>query len=35
EKSLGAAFGPVGEAPRLRVKVVDKDAMTAISRAEA
>jgi ferredoxin--NADP+ reductase len=39
ERSLGTAFGPVvgkdGEpGPRLRVKVVDKDAMTAISRAE-
>jgi ferredoxin--NADP+ reductase len=40
ERSLGEAFGPVtgkdGEpAPRLRVKVVEKDDMTAISRAEA
>ena len=43
EKSLGAAWsgqhGPVvgkdgNEAPRLRVKVVDKESMTAISRAE-
>ncbi|MDX6219208.1 MAG: ferredoxin/flavodoxin---NADP+ reductase, partial [Frankiales bacterium] len=39
EKSLGEAFGPVvgkdGEpGPRLRVKVVDKESMTAISRAE-
>jgi ferredoxin--NADP+ reductase len=39
EKSLGAAFGPVlgkdGEpGPRPRVKVVDKDEMTAISRSE-
>jgi ferredoxin--NADP+ reductase len=40
ERSLGEAFGPVtgkdGQpAPRLRVKVVEKDDMTAISRAEA
>jgi ferredoxin--NADP+ reductase len=39
EKSLGEAFGPVtgkdGQpGPRLRVKVVDKEAMTTISRAE-
>ena len=43
EKSLGEAWsdqhGPVTgkdgtEAPRLRVKVVDKDSMTTISRAE-
>jgi ferredoxin--NADP+ reductase len=39
EKSLGAAFGPVvgkdGEpGPRLRVKVVDKEEMTTISRSE-
>ena len=38
ERALGAAFGEVtgkdGQlAPRLRVKVVDKDAMTSISRA--
>jgi ferredoxin--NADP+ reductase len=40
EKSLGEAFGEVTgkdgtAAPRVRVKVVDKDAMTAISRGEA
>ncbi|HUR13785.1 MAG TPA: pyridine nucleotide-disulfide oxidoreductase, partial [Mycobacteriales bacterium] len=40
EKALGAAYGEVvgkdGQpGPRLRVKVVDKDAMTAIARAEA
>jgi len=37
EKELGIAFGPVGPdaIPRLRVKVVEKDAMTAISRADA
>jgi ferredoxin--NADP+ reductase len=39
ERALGAAFGEVvgkdGQpGPRLRVKVVDKDAMTSISRAE-
>ncbi|HTL24709.1 MAG TPA: FAD-dependent oxidoreductase [Mycobacteriales bacterium] len=39
ERALGAAFGDVvgkdGQpGPRLRVKVVDKDAMTSISRAE-
>jgi ferredoxin--NADP+ reductase len=39
EKSLGTAFGPVvgkdGEpGPRLRVKVVDKNEMTTISRSE-
>jgi ferredoxin--NADP+ reductase len=40
EKALGEAFGPVvgkdGEpGPRLRVKVVDKEEMTVVSRAEA
>jgi ferredoxin--NADP+ reductase len=37
EKALGEAHGPVGDAgtPRLRVKVVEKDAMTGISRSEA
>jgi ferredoxin--NADP+ reductase len=39
EKALGAAFGEVTgkdgtPVPRLRVKVVDKDAMTQISRSE-
>jgi ferredoxin--NADP+ reductase len=33
ELSLGAAFGPVGDQPRERVKVVDRQTMIDISRA--
>jgi len=32
ERSLGAAFGPVVDAPRERVKVVDRESMLAASR---
>jgi len=33
ELALGQAYGPVGDAPRERVKVVDRDTMIEVSRA--
>ncbi|MEO6205311.1 MAG: FAD-dependent oxidoreductase [Mycobacteriales bacterium] len=33
ERALGEAFGPVGEKPRERVKVVEREAMVTASRA--
>ncbi len=33
ELSLGEAYGPVGDKPRERVKVVDRDTMIEVSRA--
>ncbi|MBC7374363.1 MAG: hypothetical protein H7323_10285, partial [Frankiales bacterium] len=35
ELALGVAYGPVGAAPRERVKVVDRQAMIDVSRAVA
>ena len=35
ERALGEAYGPVGDAPRERVKVVDRQVMIDVSRAQA
>ncbi len=35
ERSLGAAYGPVGEKARERVKLVDREVMVEVSRAAA
>ena len=35
ERALGEAYGPVGDAPRDRVKIIDRQVMIDVSRAQA
>jgi len=35
ERALGEAYGPVGDAPRERVKIIDRQVMIDVSRAQA